>query len=206
MCYSAEASAYAFFINTVGCLLLMQSEPALGLFFMFVGLMQLFDLVFWLNQSDVSSKNWFATKSAMIINHLQPVVLAWLLVYFKGTSLSLNSLTLLLAYVVCVSIYTINAWSLTSHTLVTQKSYPSLYWEWNDLPGSSVVYSLFLVCLVALSYDGFEYPLNLVISLFAIISFFLSAYYYKGRTAVGRFWCYFAAYAPLLLLAIVKAF
>jgi hypothetical protein len=206
MCYSAEASTYAFFMNAIGCLLLSQTDPALGAFFFFVGLMQLFDLVFWLNQSNLSKTNWIATKSAMITNHLQPVVLACLLVYLKGISLSINTKTLLLAYIICVTIYSINAWYLTSHTLVTNKSYPSLYWEWNDLPGSSIVYSLFLVCLVAMCYEGFESPVNLVMSIFAVASFFLSAYYYKGRTAVGRFWCYFASYAPILLLAIIKAF
>jgi hypothetical protein len=206
MCYSAKASAYAFVTNCVGSLLLMQFHPALGGFFMFVGLMQLFDLIFWLNQEEGSTTNWVATKSAMITNHLQPVVFALLLLRVNGTTFSASTKTLLVAYIICASIYSLNAWLHTSHTVVTNKSYPSLYWEWNNLPGSSIVYSLLLTCFVALSLEGFQFPLNIALSIFTVVSFFLSAYYYKGQTAVGRFWCYFAAYAPLLLLVFMKAF
>lgn len=207
MCYSAEASTYAFVFSSVSSLLLMQVEPALGAFFLFVGLMQLFDLVFWLNQDQSGSRiNWVTTKVAMIANHLQPVVLAWMLMYFRDTQLSVETQTLLLTYVICIIIYTALAWRHTSYTKVTEKSYPSLYWEWNDMPGSSLVYALFLMSLVALIWEGFAYPVNIIMSALSVISFFLSAYYYKGRTAVGRFWCYFASYAPLLVLAMIKSF
>ena len=57
-----------------------KTNKILAIFFAFIGLMQLFDWIFWENQniSNQNEKliNFIFTKIAMFVNHLQPIVLA----------------------------------------------------------------------------------------------------------------------------------
>jgi hypothetical protein len=60
-----------------------ESHKILGLFFGFVGLMQLYDWIFWDNNTR-NKVNFVFTKIAMITNHLQPIVLGSLILMYKG--------------------------------------------------------------------------------------------------------------------------
>ena len=92
MCYSLEVSRNSFLINVISCFMLFNfsknnNAKILSLFFLFIGFMQLFDWIFWNNQDTFNEKkmivNKIFTKIAMIFNHLQPIVLALLLMYYK---------------------------------------------------------------------------------------------------------------------------
>lgn len=86
--------------------------------------------------------------------------------------------------------------------MVTEKSSPGLYWQWNDLDNLSIsnefVYAIFLTTISVLSLQLF-YPINIFLFAINIFTFFFSKYSYKN-TEIGRMWCRIAAYIPLILI------
>ena len=207
MCYTAGASIAAFLVNACTSLVLMRYDAALGLFFLFVGLMQLYDFVFWTHQGVAepdASVNFWVTKLAMLTNHLQPFVLALLIAYVKRRRLGPVALGLLGLYALFIVPYSVRAWRTVSYTRVDAQSYPSLHWGWNSMPGCFVPYALHLAAMVALFWVGFDWPINAMLAAVCLVSFVLSYHYYKGRTAAGRFWCYFACYIPLLVVLVIR--
>jgi hypothetical protein len=228
MCYSEEQSRKSFLINIITCYALYNynndaTHKVLALFFGFVGIMQLFDIIFWNNQnikeSEQGNINYITTKLAMFANHLQPIVLAYLIYIFTG-SLGKLSKIILSIYTVIIILYTFNTYNKIKYTEVTSVSIrdtndllfpneeddiikPSLKWEWNMQEYSTPVYLTFLLTLVVLSYENFNYPFNIILAFINVFTFVLSAYYYKGQS-LGRFWCKFAAWVPLLFILIDK--
>ena len=202
MCYTLHASAWAFFVNLATSAVLAYFNPVLGWFYMYVGLMQLYDMIFWMNQRE-NRVNFWVTKLAMITNNLQPVVLAALIYFVGKRKLQRVTLIALVAYVVSMTVYSASAYAQIDYTLVSPESTPSLNWQWNYLPYSTFVYGMYLVATILLLYDGFERPLNYILIGVCLLSFFLSMYYYKGKTSTGRFWCYFSSYVPILLVAYI---
>jgi hypothetical protein len=227
MCYSEEQSQKSFMINIVTCYALYTYESnssthkILALFFGFVGLMQLFDLIFWKNQNIKdpyqANVNYTTTKIAMFANHLQPIVLAYLIYSFTG-SLGMLSKLLLPIYIIVIVLYTIESYKNINYTLQKSVSIrdsndllfpdptddrirPTLKWEWNTQRNSLLVYLLFLTVLLVLAYENFNYPFNVVLAFINLFTFVLSAYYYKGQS-LGRFWCKFAAWIPLFFIII----
>jgi hypothetical protein len=170
--------------------------------------MQLYDAIFWnypptgessstTNNSN-SNINQITTKLAIITNHLQPIILGLLIYYFNG-SLTKTSKILLLFYTICIVIYTISLWNKISYTTVSERSSPSLDWKWNHQYGAQFVYFIFLLTLIVLFYQNIKIGGKLATFL-TLISFLFSLYKYQIKEASGRFWCYFAAFAPLIFL------
>jgi hypothetical protein len=223
MCYTKQVSRDSFIINVITSFFLYQYNNTktqnknnihkiLALFFGFVGLMQLFDWIFWSNQ-DISNDNEacinkITTKVAMFFNHLQPLILAGLIYFYQG-SLKKFSKLILLVYSISMSIYTINVYPQLDYTLaktiniydMTKKE--TLAWEWNTKMYSEVVYSIYLVCLSTLSLENFTFPINIVFAFINIITFGVTGFYFKGHS-IGRFWCVLSSYLPLLILIFKK--
>ena len=210
MCYSKEVSQRSFIINVITCYILYNytsnnTHKILALFFAFVGFMQLFDWIFWEHQSDSENDkriNFIFTKIAMVANHLQPIVLALILYIYNG-KLPILSIYTVILYIIVVVPYTINL--NIDYTLVKNiktkknKTKTSLYWQWNSAHNSYLVYAIFLITLSVLSFENFNYPMNIILVFINLSSFFLSNFYYKSEY-VGRFWCETASLIPLLLL------
>ena len=199
MCYSERASLIAFLTNCCSSFVLYQYNKVLALYMAYVGLMQLYDYIFWTNLGE-TPVNYITTKVAMVINHLQPIVLALLITQINKTELDDLTKKVLYMYGICVFIYTVVHWHEVNYTVVTEKSHPSLEWKWNNLSGGSIVYFLYLLSIVMLLYHHFPSQLNTYLVFVAMSSFILSYYYYKSQ-GIGRFWCYFAAYIPLFIVA-----
>lgn len=215
MCYTSSTSIKAFIIGVVSSLLLVslssfsttltttktKSYKIIGYFFLFVILMQLYDAIFWnyppTNKSNTII-NTITTKLAMITNHLQPIILGLLIYYFNGT-LTTTSKMILIFYTICISIYSLMSWNKISTTSVTDRSSPSLDWEWNHQSGAPFVYFIFLVTLVLLFYQNVKIGGKLAAFL-TLVSFLFSLYKYQIKASSGRFWCYFAAFAPIIFL------
>lgn len=192
---------WSFITSTIFSVILLRFNIVLGGYFLFVGLMQLYDLIFWSHLSK-NNINFIATKMAMISNNFQPVVLGLLLIFTKD---KLNKFTLILfvIYVITSVIYSIYSWNKISYTLISPSSSPSLYWEWNNLLGRSYYYAFYLIITVLLLYDGFTWPLNYILIGIMIISFIFSYYNYKKKLSIGRFWCYFTGFIPVFVLLII---
>jgi hypothetical protein len=213
MCYSKEVSQRSFIINVITCYILYNyksdnnTHKILALFFAFVGLMQLFDWIFWEHQSENGKRvNFIFTKIAMIANHLQPIILATLLYIFNGKLAIVSKITILF-YTIVILHYTTNL--NIDYTLVktvktkSDKVKTSLYWQWNSAHNSYLVYTIFLITLSVLSFENFNYPMNIILVFINLSSFFLANFYYKSEY-VGRFWCETASIIPLILLILNK--
>ena len=161
--------------------------------------MQLYDLLFWCNLSK-NNINYWTTKLAMITNNLQPIILLLLIKFISKRKLKPIVLIIVGLYTIAAAVYIIKSWNEITYTLVNEKTSPSLYWEWVNLDGNMFVYGLHLLSLAVLFWDGFDWPINWILVAVTLISFIFTNQYYKGITAGGRFWCYFAAYIPLLLI------
>lgn len=201
MCYSKEASVRAAIVGFVSSAILYSNAKDewyknLAVFFAFVTLMQVYDAIFWDSLSDNkggNNVNFILTKIAMISNHLQPLVLAYLL----SPQQSDTTKYILYAYAIVAIIYSINAYNKIKYTVVTKESYPSLYWEWNSLSNSFEMYSLFLIALTVLAME-MPYPLNYILSIINIATFAFSKWQYKN-TDIGRMWCHTASYVPMII-------
>jgi hypothetical protein len=204
MCYDADTSRNAFVIGIVSSIALYCSTSkseykAVALFLGYVTLMQGFDYLFW-TYPKPSEINRVATKAAAVVNWMQPVILYLLL------NLQSNKIASRLAFVYFLSaaIYTIIHWNKLTFTEVKPDSAPSLRWDWNHYKGSVVIVSLYLIVSLYFIKQGLGYPLNyLLIAIFAG-TYLFSLFKYKINVSYGRFWCYYAAYAPLLLLLILQ--
>jgi len=199
MCYTADKSIYAFIVGSSISLYLFNQQnidlKVIGGFFFFVSFMQLFDYIFWTTKK--IETNRLTTKIACIFNHLQPIVLAYLIIKYKG-NLSNNLRNLVLLYGLVITVYTVSNWRSLDTTVVTKESSPSLDWKWNHWKYAGGVYILFLIVLMALFFYNTTYPYTSMVLVF--ISFLFSYYKYQIQKSTGRFWCYFAAYAPAIFL------
>ena len=220
MCYSKEKSQVSFLTNLITSYILYNyssnntSHKILALFFVFVGLMQLFDWIFWENQDISNSKqaniNFAFTKIAMFANHLQPIVLAYLIYYFNGKIGNMSQIIMGI-YIIAITIYTINAYNTITYTLekkIPMRKFlskdeikPTLYWQWNSLHNSLPVYLIFLTTIGILAYENFKFPINIIFAFINVFTFLLSGYYYKGQS-LGRWWCNYASFIPLFILLI----
>jgi hypothetical protein len=202
MCYTEQTSINAFLIGTISSIVLLlytndKRYEILALFFLFVTLMQLYDYIFWTNKNN--KVNEITTKIATITNHLQPIILALIILYFYKT-LKFESKWLTILYTIIILIYTLNGWNTLKYTEVTPKSAPSLEWKWNHFSGSVYVYILFLILLNVLFIQAIGGTLGYISAILTTFSFVFSLWKYQKQLSTGRFWCYFASLVPIILL------
>lgn len=195
MCYTANDSLIAYTIGMFSSLYLTTKSSVslkiLGYFFMFVTQMQLFDFLFWKNTT-CNLINLVATKLAILVNHLQPILLFGLLLYFN-VSTTLLSKVILILYIILMIPFTISGFSINC----TLPKNGIMYWAWNDLPNKYLVYGLFLLSLVS---SGFNLPntqLGVLFSTASLLSFIVSHKIPVLNQSVGRIWCYLASFAPI---------
>lgn len=206
MCYSERASYVALGACVAGCgALVAMGQPALAAFFGYAGLMQAFDVAFWRTQGACrATANAALTKAAMLVNHLQPVVLAGVVVAF-GQPLRALSAALLAAYAAYAAFYTAATWRRIDRTRVAPLAAPGLFWEWNYAgPYPQVMYGLFVASICATLVQHVR-PLafGVLVAALSAATFVLSLAKYKARSAVGRFWCYMGAFLPVIAAAAV---
>jgi len=198
MCYTFRASITNGLISLVTSILVYTSTKneivkSLALFFLFVSLMQWYDAIFW--ATGESRINYLFTKIAMITNHLQPLVLFYLI--SQNVEMTMITQSISVIYSIYALIYSIYAFKTVDYTVVTDLSSPTLDWKWNNLPGAQIMYFLFLMVftLVSLNIPGI---LGLVMLMINFGTFFFSYYTFK-RENIGQMWCIISAYAPLVL-------
>ena len=211
MCYSYTQSRNNLIINIITSYILYNYKnksiyKILGLIFGYIGIMQLFDMIFWSTQNikDIykANVNYIATKIAMFVNHSLPIVLAYLIYYFQG-KLGLVSLIILIFYILVISMYTYYAYYKISYTLVNNNSVSQsrygLHWSWNYEPYYKQVYIIYLLTIIILSYENLPNPFNIILAFIFLLSFLFSRYYFKGLS-FGRWWCKVGAFIPIFFI------
>lgn len=219
MCYTLEQSKISFIVNIITSYLLYvcttdSDYKIIALFFLFVGFMQFFDIIFWMNQDMTDPRqaeiNYITTKIAMFINHLQPFVFGYLIYTYKG-SIGIFSKIILIMYFLSMSIYTINAYDNIKYTLKTEghrdcetkddSTGSVLRWDWIKQKHNTIVYAIYVMSFTILAYDNFSYPLNIISACMNIFIYFSSMVYFKEHIA-GRLWCKISAWLPLIFILI----
>lgn len=209
MCYDARISIIALIVNIISSIFLLnfakRCNPTeksqliiISYFFLYVGVMQFWDTIFWLNNAS-TLVNKYSTKAAMLWNHFEPIVLFLLIWAIKG-EIKTPSLIFIGLYMIACTIYSISIFSQLDGTKQTEKSGDSLDWEWNHFQFAELFYLLFLATLIVLFYFEFNGWIRNLSILLAITSFAFSVYKYRINMSVGRFWCYIAAFFPVVYL------
>lgn len=209
MCYDAQMSIIALTINIISVIFLLHfsknSSPKeksqlmiISYFFLYVGVMQFWDAVFWLNDSN-TLVNKYSTKAAMLWNHFEPIILFFLIWVING-KIKMPSLIFIGLYVIACILYSGSIFSKLDGTKQTQKSGDSLDWEWNHFQFSEIFYILFLATLIVLFYFEFDGWIRNISIFLTMTSFLFSVYKYRLNNSVGRFWCYIASFLPLIYL------
>jgi hypothetical protein len=218
MCYSYEQSRNNLLISLITCIILYnyknnKNYKIFALIFGYVGIMQLFDMIFWSTQNikdPYNAKlNYITTKIAMLVNHSQPLVFAYIIYSFIG-KLGILTLLILTIYSFVMLIYTYFAYHKINYTLVSNKYIKShnytvtpsrygLHWTWNYQPYYKEVYTIYLLTLIILSYENLSNPYNIILALIFLLSFLFSSFYFKTQS-VGRWWCKIAAFTPIFII------
>jgi len=213
MCYSIEDSQNAFIIGIVSSIILFSKGTTdlkiISLFLLFLTFMQLYDYYFWKYPSREKKNvecNQFITKLAIISNHLQPIVLLLLGLYFRGFDITVKgNMALIILYSILIIPYTKKAFEEIRTTDITKcEDCPTkevLTWSWNHLENGKLVYFVYLLLVVSLLDKVIENKsLKKFMIIFTIASFIFSIQKYLIIKNVGRMWCYISAFLPLFIL------
>jgi len=199
MCYSVEASKTAFFINIISTFILYNysKDPeykVIALFLGYVGIVQLYDWILWENQEN--NINYIISKIQMLHVNLEPLVLAYLLYNLNG-KLPDNSSIVTLLYGCVFCIYLIYMFNSFKYTPIENNR---LQWKWTEDP-TQILYILYALAFVILGYENLHAPKNIAFVIVSIAAV-LFGIYYKNE-GVGRYWCKYGAYTPLVFISII---
>ena len=202
MCFSERASIVTFIIGLIGSFLCVSlggiDDKIIGYFFAFVSSMQLIEFLLWRHQK-CDSYNRFLSISGMILNHLQPIVLGFIILMLNKNIRYKNVFYLsLFVYIAVIIPYSIQFIMKPQLQCTLKNDSTHLNWYWNHLNYGVFVYTVFLLVFSILSILGFSnLKMGIYIALFGILSFLLSLYFYKQRH-VGAIWCYFVVFLPII--------
>ncbi len=204
MCFSPFASLSTFIIGIIGTLLCLTlgtaTDKLIGLFFGFVSSMQLIEYILWKNQ-ECNTINKLFSIMGMILNHLQPIVLAILiLVLNKSLSSSKKQSIIIVTIIYSIIIIPYSIQFVYDDDMCTLKNeYNHLDWDWNGMKYKEIVYLLFLFTVIFLFYIGTpDKNSGLIISIIILISYIISYFIYKDKKVIGAMWCLFASFTPVL--------
>jgi hypothetical protein len=207
MCYSLELSSISLTVGLLGCYLLVRysrqkytnTNKAIAIFFAFVYLMQLIELMLWADTKCTNGLNRIASSIGPLLNHFQPVILLIVsTVYLKSANVINQSFVY--SVNVIYSIYTVYMYGKyiadeQKHGICTGiNAEGHLDWPWKNY--FQYVFYLLLIVFNVINYYNNGY---LVISL--IVSFgllYISSTNYKKN--VGEFWCLMVVSVPYLIL------
>ena len=208
MCFSAQSSAYNFIFGIVCSFLLIKygnkkySENNLiyGYFFIYIVFMQLFDLIFWLNQNPNSKINNIFTHIAALFVYTQPTMLYLLKVLIQKPNFNNNIdkfyLLINLFYLYVVYEYYSNF--IKDKPIITLKKGNHLRWKLTQNNSYFLYFILFALNIFYLveSLSDIKYAIIVFILIFG--SLLISSKLFEGY--IGELWCYIATASPIFLL------
>ena len=107
----------------------------IGIFFIFISLIQLMDFGFWIDINNKIGLNYFLTLIGPILNVGQPLILYIIkIIYFKPkinlTNLNINLLFALINFAYFIYLINMYLTFLQNSNLVTNTSHGHLSWPW----------------------------------------------------------------------------
>ena len=190
MCFSEKASLTAFLVGMTSSLycysLGKPNDKVFGLFFAFVSLIQLIDYLLWKHQV-CDAYNKMVSLFGMILNHLQPIILAVLLIMYKS---DINRKAI--SYIIGVYLLFMIPYSLQSSGGGCTIKSKNPNFKWNNEKYHNIVNTIFMICLTLLFYYGF----SLRAAILTVVTILFSQIFYSKQ--VGATWCFFAVGFPVM--------
>lgn len=217
MCFNKEVSLATWLIGMSGSAMLYKLDKLPeAVFFGTAIQMQLVEYFLWKNQPDCkeatcqlpakhlcNDTNKTVTKVGTVINHMEPIMLFGGILLFSNKQLPLAIIIFMIIFIILSIGYTYNVFENAKNdeangcSIVTEKSDPHLYWQWNYGEYSIIYYILFLLAIIILSIFGLEDG-NFIASV-TLGSYLTSSYIYMDTKSVGAMWCFIGAFLPWVL-------
>lgn len=206
MCFSREASAFAFMVGIISSTTLIKygnpeykiKNKIWAYFFVFISLMQLIEYLIWSDTSCTNGLNKLASYTGPLLNHLQPVILPILskimLPSTKNTSLVDGVNLIYVVYVLNHYFNFIKSGNLCNKTC----SNGHIIWNWSKDFDYTIYHMMSF--LNAITYMGDS--VSIATMLVGYIMLYLSIKYY--HTNPGEMWCFFAVSVPMFTLGFQK--
>ena len=193
MCFSSEISLATFIAGIVGSILCISLgkpvDKIVGYFFMFVSLMQGIEYLLW-NHQIRDDYNRFLSILGMIFNHLQPIVLGLLILYFYK-NVSSKIYIILFLYLCTIIPYSIQFLNNKNLQYTIKNKHHHLQWNWNVMVYSFITYLIFLLTLCLLFYIGFPDEYKYIAIVTALLSYGSSYFFYYNEGVMGSLWCFY---------------
>lgn len=198
MCFSKEISLKAFIICVLSSLLLITTtkiNKVLGIFYIFVGLMQLIEYFAWNDLNGEKGQNKIISLLGPLLNHFQPVILYLLLKKYISGNYNLEIINIL--YII-YSIERYYNYINNTELLTTVNNDGHLYWKWKE--NFNYNYYHLYMFLIIINYSQYN---TLIIS--TIISYILFGIsYLKYSKNIGELWCFGVNGIPLIIYLFQK--
>ena len=213
MCWNAETSIITLVIGTILNVwnITYYKHPtitAISILWQYVLLMQLFEAVAWMNQpgngKTCNNANKYAAKGAYLANVTQPIVFAVIMFAMQGhkgndeshldQTTKIIAACVLMGYTLWLLYATNKAPEVDCLKPETECGNLTFTW-WQHFEGNAMVYMVALISLILLMVKPFKFA-AMQLS-YIVATFLISAYFYS--CGVGSVWCWFAAFAPLLV-------
>jgi len=212
MCYSANISIITFLIGFIGSILVYYlgntTSKIFGTLLGFVSFMQLIEYLLWKHQI-CDNYNRFLSITAMIINHLQPIVFGIAILFFnkKMTSSTISYILGIMIIYLCAIIPYSMQFLRNKKLLCTIKDNKTrhLLWNWNNLPNSTIIYTCFFtLSMVLLALLGIPEKKMAILLASMCVFTYISSYFLYPKHFVGSLWCFYTAFVPILYYMAMK--
>ena len=211
MCYSKELSKTSFIFSIVSGLALIKlgnkkslnTNKAIGFFFMFVSLMQLIEYFIWKDLDCNKGMNRLASIFGPILNHLQPIVMLGIFNYFTESNGTISK-EILLGTNSLYLIYVFNKYKQflenKNNLCVGLNNENHINWTWKQ----DFNYGIYIFMSFFNSVNYFHnknYLLNFILS-YTLLA--ISMLNFKQN--IGEFWCLLVTGLPLFNIGLQKIF
>jgi len=201
MCYSAESSIISFIIGAGCSLYLLNSKnntnKHIGLFFLFVSLIQFLEFLMWIDQ-DCGILNNIASKSILFVLSSQLFVIIFGFYIFKTSIIDDRILKIILMIILIPYLY-IAFKSYFIKEKWCSKPNRDRSMQWQGLQNSTqletyIYYTVFFVSPFFVK----ELWKSIILFITGLISFFSTRY--KNSLTSNSRWCYYSAFIPILFV------
>jgi hypothetical protein len=201
MCFSAEVSLLTFSIGVIFSILIFQfNEPSYKIFavyLFYISFMQLIEFLLWTHQvCDDYNRN--TSIAGMFLSHLQPIVLAILMVTFykQSSNMKLYILVISILYLIFIIPYSIKFLKDESIQCTLKKDNPHLIWNWTNNHNAKLAYMFYFISVTTLLLFGIPDRKLAYIFTFLHSLTLLTSYLFYSRPYLGSIWCFYGSLAP----------
>jgi len=208
MCFSKGSSKRALLFGILCGLALMQFgkeeyngiNKTLGLFFIFVSLMQYVEYLIWSDLECKNGNNKLAGTIGPLLNYLQPTALFILvIIFFKKAIITNEDMIPLVANVGYLAYILYQYYNyMKKDKLCSRVGSRHLEWSWRNYRD----YQLYNTIMIFNILFYLQEPNGLIFLGITYLYLFLSMF--KFNQHIGEFWCYLTTNVPLVLLILQK--